>query len=191
MRMDERRERAGVSVVEASSAPRREAGLLVVDADAVTAGTVAAVLRHEGYHVDVATSLVEARARLAQRPYDVVLTDLWQADDADNVLMLAETPAPAATVVVLAGYASLESALRALRAGAYGYLVKPVDVDELRLTVARALERRGLERELAVRVRELASAHAKVQDFNARLRRQVDAATAELRRKIDELDNTN
>ncbi len=146
---------------------------------------------NEGYHVDTATSLVEAGVRLAERTYDVVLTDLWQNDDAKDVLMLAETPSPAATVVVLAGYASLESALRALRAGAYGYLVKPVDVDELRLTVARALERRGLERELAARVRELESAHAKVQHFNARLQQQVDAATAELRRKVEELDQAN
>lgn len=189
--MAERRERGGVSVAEAPSAAQRNARLLVVDADAVTAGTVAAVLRHEGYHVDVATSLADASARLRSTNYEVVLTELWQGDNAADVFTLASAPAPAATVVVLASYASLESALRALRAGAYGYLVKPVDVDELRLTVARALERRGLERELAARVRELETAHARVQNFNARLQRQVDAATAELRQKIAELDQAN
>jgi signal transduction histidine kinase len=189
--MGDRRERRGVSVIEAPTAARRKARLLVVDADEATAGTVAAVLRHEGYHVDVATSLAEAGARLNITGYDVVLTELWQGESAEDVLALAGRPAPAATVVVLSGYASLESALRALRAGAYGYLVKPVDVDELRLTVARALERRGLELELAARLQELESAHAKVQNFNMRLQHQVDAATAELRQKIVELDETN
>lgn len=189
--MGERRERGSVSVAEAPSAARRSARLLVVDADAVTAGTVAAVLRHEGHQVDVATSLTDASAKLRSTDYEVVLIELWQGDKSADVLTLASAPAPAATVVVLASYASLESALRALRAGAYGYLVKPVDVDELRLTVARALERRGLERELAARVRELESAHARVQNFNARLQRQVQAATAELRQKIEELDQAN
>jgi signal transduction histidine kinase len=189
--MGERREQGGTSAVAAPPASRRKARLLVVDADAATAGTVAAVLRHEGYRVDVAAAIPEAKAMLREGRHDVVLTDLYQGDDAEDILALAGSPAPAATVVVLAGYASLESALRALRAGAYGYLVKPVDVDELRLTVARALERRGLERELAARVRELESAHAKVQDFNARLQLQVDAATTELRAKVEELDEAN
>lgn len=189
--MGERQERRGVSVVEAPSAARRKARLLVVDADEATAGTIAAVLRHEGYTVDVAASLADATARLTAARYDVVLTGLWQGESAEDVLALAGTPAPAATVVVLSGYASLESALRALRAGAYGYLVKPVDVDELRLTVARALERRRLERELAARVRELESTHAKVQNFNSRLQHQVNTATAELRQKIAELDEAN
>ena len=189
--MGERRERGGVSVAEAPTAVRRKARLLVVDADEATAGTIAAVLRHEGYRVDVAASLAEAAARLDTARYDVVLADLWQGEHTEDVLTLAGTPTPAATVVVLASYASLESALHALRAGAYGYLVKPVDVDELRLTVARALERRGLERELAARVRELESAHARVQNFNTRLQQQVEAATVELRQKIEELDQAN
>ncbi|HEV8190764.1 MAG TPA: ATP-binding protein [Ktedonobacterales bacterium] len=189
--MGERRERSGVSVVEAPTAARRNARLLVIDADEATAGTIAAVLRHEGYMVDVAASLADATARRTTTRYDVVLTGLWQGEGAEDMLALAGAPAPAATVVVLSGFASLESALRALRAGAYGYLVKPVDVDELRLTVARALERRGLEHELAARVRELESAHAKVQNFNTRLKHQVDAATAELRQKIAELDEAN
>src|SRR6185312_4996077 len=98
---------------------------------------------------------------------------------------------PATTVVVLTGYATLESALQALRRGVYDYLVKPVDVDELRITLARALERRRLRQELATRVRELELAHAAARDFNARLQEQVDQATAELRRKVEELDAAN
>ncbi len=85
----------------------------------------------------------------------------------------------------------LESALRALRRGVYDYVVKPVDVDELRVTLARALERRRLQRDLAARVRELEAAHAAARDFNSRLQEQVEQATLELRRKVEELDEAN
>ena len=88
-------------------------------------------------------------------------------------------------------FTSFESALYALRAGAYDYLVKPVDVDELRARVHRGLEHRRLGQELAERVAELEEAHSRVHSFNAQLRQQVDEATAELRLKVEELDESN
>ena len=178
-----------------STAPKRMAEgarALVVDSDAATASTLGAVLRHDGWNVQVATDSAWALKALGEGLFDVLLTDLDANDpQGQAVVERAQETIPATTVVVLTGYATLESALRALRRGVYDYLVKPVDVDELRVTLARALERRRLQRELAARVRELEAAHAAARDFNARLQEQVERATAELRRKVEELDAAN
>src|SRR5207249_5254762 len=81
---------------------------------------------------------------------------------------------------MLTGYASLESAIQAIRAGAYDYLVKPSEVEELRSTVARGIERRRLGQELRQRVAELA-------DLNASLHQRIDEATAELKERYEQL----
>ncbi|HLZ22798.1 MAG TPA: hybrid sensor histidine kinase/response regulator [Ktedonobacterales bacterium] len=166
--------------------------ILVVDADESLARTVSAVLRHEGYAVTTVFTLSEAVALLRDSSFDLLLAELRPEDGAgENTLAHLRSLAPAALVIVLARFATFESALRALRAGAYDYLLKPVDVDELRLTVARGLEHRRLERELAARVRDLEAAHASERTFTARLQQQVDEATAELQRQVAALDGAN
>jgi signal transduction histidine kinase len=176
------------------AAERRDVGarLLVVNDDAGVRETLAAVLRANGHTVQTAGRLWEAAHLLRQAPCDLVLLDLHLNDaEGRDVLQEVRALAPNAAIIVLTGYATLESALHALRAGAHDYLVKPTDVEELRFTVARSLERQRLERELARRVEELEAAHAAVQDFNTRLRAQVEAATQELQRKVEALDATN
>src|ERR671924_421735 len=71
-------------------------------------------------------------------------------DDVDGVEILREVQrtSPETAAIMLTGYASLESAIAALRSGAYDYLMKPSDVEELRATVNRAIERRQLRRRL-------------------------------------------
>jgi signal transduction histidine kinase len=168
------------------------ARVLVVDNDAGTASTVGAVLRHDGWSVQVVSSGEQALQALAEGQYDLLLADLEESDPQKQaVLKQAQHAIPEITIVVMTGYATLESALRALRRGVYDYLVKPIDVDELRITLARALERRRLQRELAARVRDLEAAHAAARDFNSRLQEQVDNATAKLRQKVEELDEAN
>lgn len=168
------------------------ARILVVDADAGTASTLGAVLRHDGWTVRVASSGEEALKALADGHFDLLLADLDDNDPhGQDALKQAQLAAPAITIVVMTSYATLESALRALRRGVYDYLTKPIDVEELRITLARALERRQLQHELAARVRELEAAHTAARDFNTRLQEQVDRATAELRQKVDELDEVN
>ncbi len=168
------------------------ARILVVDADTSTASTLGAVLRHDGWTVQVASGGEEALNALAEGQFELLLADLDDNDPrSQETLRQAQLAVPAVTVVVMTGYATLESALRALRRGVYDYLTKPIDVEELRITLARALERRRLQHELAARVRELEVAHAAARDFNTRLQEQVDRATAELRQKVDELDEVN
>lgn len=168
------------------------ARILVVDADAGTASTLGAVLRHDGWSVQIASSGEEALKALAEGQYDLLLADLDDNDShGQEALAQAQRALPAITIVVMTSYATLESALRALRRGVYDYLTKPIDVEELRITLARALERRRLQHELAAHVRELEVAHAAARDFNTRLQEQVDHATAELRQKVEELDEAN
>jgi signal transduction histidine kinase len=92
---------------------------------------------------------------------------------------------------MLTGYASLESAIEALREGAYDYLVKPCHVDELKATVARGVERGQLARALRARIAELDEANSQLRTLSDELQARVDAATADLRGKVEELASAN
>lgn len=168
--------------------PVKKGCILVVDDEPGVLMTIQAILKMEGYDVQGATNGQDALSSLQDQPYDLILTDLRLGDD-DGLDILAELRkySPDTVAIVLTGYASLESAIQAMRQGAYDYLVKPTDVEELKLTVARALERQRLQRELAERVRELEVANQQIQRFNSDLRRQVNEATETLQRKVDEL----
>ncbi|HEY6201591.1 MAG TPA: ATP-binding protein [Candidatus Limnocylindria bacterium] len=123
--------------------------ILVVDDEQSVATTIKAILQLDGNEVTAVTSGKEALALLKEHEFDVVLTDL-RLDDLDGIEILRETQKlwPDTVSIMLTGYASLESAVTALRSGAYDYLIKPSDVDELRATVGRALERRRLRQRL-------------------------------------------
>src|SRR5258706_9079901 len=123
--------------------------VLVVDDEESVATTIEAILRLDGHEVTAVTSGAEAVRLLNERQYDVVLTDLRLADmDGVDVLKEVQRTSPDTAAIMLTGYASLESAVAALRSGAYDYLMKPSDVEELRATVNRAIERRELRRRL-------------------------------------------
>ena len=123
--------------------------ILVVDDEQSVATTIEAILRLDGHDVIAVTSGVAAVRLLNERQFDVVLTDLRLGDmDGIEVLREVQRTAPETAAIMLTGYASLESAIAALRSGAYDYLMKPSDVDELRATVNRAVERRQLRQRL-------------------------------------------
>jgi len=162
--------------------------LLIVDDEESVAITMQAILQLDGYDVEMTTRGDEAIRRIGQTTYDLVLTDL-RLDDLDGLQIVAEAHrrAPETIVIVLTGYASLESAVKALREGAYDYLLKPCDVEELRATVARGLERRRVGQQLEGRVIELESANETIGRMNAELEDRVAAATADLEERIAEL----
>ena len=155
--------------------------VLVVDDEESVVVTIKAILQLDGYDVATTTSGVEARAMVRDVEYDLVLTDLRLEDgDGLDVLKAVRESYPETVTIMLTGYASLESAIQALRAGAYDYLVKPSEVEELRATVARGVERRRLGQELRARVAELA-------ELNASLQRRIDEATADLKERNEQL----
>jgi two-component system, sensor histidine kinase and response regulator len=166
--------------------------LLVVDDEESVAITMGAILEMDGYNVSTETSGQAALQRLNSETYDLVLTDL-RLGDADGLMVVGEVCriAPDTVTIILTGYASLESAIKALREGAYDYLIKPCDVDELRATVARGLERRSLAMQLKARVGDLEQANQTIRLLNNDLQRRVDEATAELQQRMEDLARAN
>lgn len=164
------------------------ASILVVDDEPSVLDTITAILQREGYEVVAVSGAVDALGCFHDRPFDVVLTDL-RLEGASGLFVIGEMRRrwPHTTAVVLTGYASLQSAIDALREGAYDYLIKPCDVEELKATVARAVERGAMARQLRERLEDLDAANAKLQSFNDELQRRVAEATAELNEKIRDL----
>jgi signal transduction histidine kinase len=165
--------------------------VLVVDDEPSVLETMAAILSQEGYEVEAAGSAEDALEHLRKAPFDLVLTDL-RMQGASGLSVLAELRRnwPETLAIILTGYASLDSAIDALREGAYDYLIKPCPVEELKATIARALERRALARTLDERVAELEQANATIKQLNDELQQRVDEATAALRQKVGELEET-
>jgi signal transduction histidine kinase len=165
--------------------------ILVVDDEPGVLLTIQAILAQEGYAVDSAPNGKIALEKLRRKTYDLVLTDL-RLGDIDGLDVLAELRKlnTRTVAIVLTGYASLESAIQAMREGAYDYLVKPTDVDELKLRVARVFERHHLTDELARRVYELEQANATIDRMNDNLRHDIDEATAQLRTHVASLNAT-
>ena len=166
--------------------------LLVVDDEESVAVTMGAILEMDGYRVAISTTGADAVRKLHERQFDLVLTDL-RLDDSDGLTIINEVcrVQPETVSIVLTGYASLESAVKALREGAYDYLIKPCDVEELRATVARGIERRQLGVQLRERLTELEAANSTIHRMNQELQQRVDAATAELQQRMLELARAN
>src|SRR5256885_11117168 len=162
--------------------------LIVDDEESVTI-TMAAILEMDGYSVATALHGADALEKISGEEFDLVLTDLQLADfDGMDVLAAARRKSVETVGIVLTGYASLESAVKALREGAYDYMLKPADVEELRVTVARGLERRKLGQQLRARVADLEDANRTINELNESLQDRIAQATAELQARVRELD---
>jgi DNA-binding response OmpR family regulator len=122
---------------------------LVVDDEKGVRFFLEETLRRAGYEVVAATSGEEALERLRETPFDLAVVDLKLGGRIDGlrVLEAVRWRWPATAVVILTAHGSLDSALAAIREGVDGYLLKPVEPDEIRLVAQTALERRrGLAR---------------------------------------------
>jgi signal transduction histidine kinase len=159
--------------------------LLVVDDEESVALTVGEVLRQEGFEVTTASSGSEAVARLDESAYDLVLTDLHM-EGGDGISVLEEVKRRDSFIItiVLTGFASVESAIAALRHGAYDYLIKPCLIDDLKFTVRRGIEHRCLM--LAER-----EARMGLEQLNRELEERVTERTAELQRLNNDLEQAN
>lgn len=119
-----------------------DAYILVVDDEGAIRYSISKTLQRVGYQVQTAASGEEALEMIRQQPFDVVLTDI-RMPGLTGVELLAEIKkeAPDAVVILLTGYASLETAIESLRLGAHDYLVKPSSSQDIRQSVAQGLER--------------------------------------------------
>jgi two-component system response regulator HydG len=130
-----------VSPQEHPVLPRR-GHVLVVDDQRNMRATTALVLRAEGYQVSEAADGDEALRKLAATPVDLLLTDLkMEPMDGLTLLRKALEVSPQTQVVLMTAYGSIESAVQAMRLGAYDYVAKPFKDGELVHRVEQALER--------------------------------------------------
>jgi DNA-binding NtrC family response regulator len=125
-----------------------KASVLVVDDERIAARNLEHLLKKEGYDVCTAQSGAAALTLLEQRPFDVVLTDLrMEKVDGMQVLARCRTLHPDAEVILVTGYATTESAVQAMKDGAFYYIAKPFRLDEVRKVVAEAVAKIRLKRE--------------------------------------------
>jgi two-component system response regulator AtoC len=119
--------------------------ILVVDDDEITCNLLEEVLSKEGYVVHKALNGREAIEKGERRPYDVVLTDIRMLDvDGMEVLRAYRHRNPETIIIMMTAFGSIETAIRAMKEGAYDYVSKPFKLDEIKLTIQRALEQRRL-----------------------------------------------
>ncbi|MFZ5766675.1 MAG: sigma-54-dependent transcriptional regulator [Thermodesulfobacteriota bacterium] len=122
--------------------------LLVVDDEEVALTNLVYVLKKEGYDVTGCTKGADALRLLAKNHYDLVITDLrMEKVDGMEVLNRAREASPDIEVIMITGYATVDSAIEAMKAGAFHYIAKPYKLDEVRKVVREALEKTGLKRE--------------------------------------------
>ncbi len=124
------------------------ASILVVDDEASIREFLEILLKRAGHAVRFAKDAVDAVARLKDDSVDLVLTDLrLPVGSGMDVLGWVAKNAPSTQVVMMTAFATTETAVEAMKMGAYDYIIKPFKVDELTVLLDRALERRHLQAE--------------------------------------------
>ncbi|MBU2642984.1 MAG: sigma-54 dependent transcriptional regulator [Gammaproteobacteria bacterium] len=132
------------------------ARLLIVDDEDIALSNLQHVMEKEGYQVTAVRSGAAAVALLEKYEFDVVLTDLrMEGVDGMDVLKASRERQPGAEVIFITGFATAESAVQALKHGAFYYIAKPFRLDEVRKVVAEALAKVSLRRENADLRREV------------------------------------
>ncbi|MFO7802871.1 MAG: sigma-54 dependent transcriptional regulator [Desulfovermiculus sp.] len=132
--------------------------ILVVDDDAGHRITLKTVLKSWEYQVSEAEDGQSAVTQVQNAAFDLILMDVRMAVmDGIEALQKIKTYNPSIPVIIMTAYSSVESAVEAMKSGAYDYLTKPLDFDELQMTIDRALEHTQLRQEneeLKVRVKD-------------------------------------
>ncbi len=123
----------------------REKSILVIDDDRIILDSLCEFLSLEGFRADGAETLKSALAMLEKEDYALVLTDVNLPDgDGLELLDIIGKDYPQTVAIVITGYGTIESAVKAIKQGAYDYLTKPIIDDELRLAVERAIRQQSL-----------------------------------------------
>ena len=122
--------------------------ILIVDDESVVRESLTHWFTEEGYEVEGSASANEALTKLAAREYDLAIADIRMPGmDGLELLEKIRREQLDTEVIVMTGYASVETAVRALKAGAFDYITKPFDPDDLSAVVRNALDKNKLKRE--------------------------------------------
>jgi CheY-like chemotaxis protein len=124
-----------------------EVRLLVIDDDPAIGRLIQAAFEGRDFRIDVVSDPAAVHAQLAQHPYHVIVLDyVLPGLESAQVMQMVRDLQTDASVIVITAYPSMDSALHCLRAHTYDYLTKPFQVEQLKRSVLRSLETRGLLR---------------------------------------------
>jgi CheY-like chemotaxis protein/nitrogen-specific signal transduction histidine kinase len=161
---------------------REQPSILLIEDEPCLRHNLEVLLTGEGYRVSSAEDGAEGIQKLQEEPFDLVITDVVMPEvDGFQVMEYLKDYCPDAAVVAMTAYVSTESAIEALRRGAYDYLAKPFDIDLMQVVIKRALEKARmqkafrhymgkLERRVEERTHKLAEANTQLRKSMAELR---------------------
>ena len=133
--------------------------LLIIDDEENMRHMLSAMLGKSGYQVDTASDGVEALKIIDQTLYDFILCDIKMPNmDGMQFLKAAQDKILSSTVIMMSAYGSIDTAIEAMKMGAYDYISKPFKSDEVHLTLKKAEERENLKKEnrwLKERIRKI------------------------------------
>lgn len=128
--------------------PACKFNLLVVDDEASIRESLAGWLEKDGYKVDTAASGAEALQKMAEKYYDIALIDVKMPEmDGLTLLKKLKEAGYETAVIIMTAYGAIEDAVTAMKLGAYDYLLKPFDLEEISLTINKLVEMQSLARE--------------------------------------------
>lgn len=129
-------------------ADRHKTTVLIVDDDASHRTILQALIKGWGYGAEMAEDGAKAVELAKKKPFDLILMDVrMSAVNGIEALKAIKAYNPSIPILIMTAYSNVESAVEAIKAGAYDYLTKPLDFDVLRLTMERALEHVSLKAE--------------------------------------------
>ncbi|HOK94798.1 MAG TPA: sigma-54 dependent transcriptional regulator [Anaerohalosphaeraceae bacterium] len=122
-----------------------KASILIADDDAIITNSLCEFLTMEGYQTAGVGTVAQARQKLKEQPFALVITDVNLPDgDGFDILDIVRANYPQTVVLLITGYGTIESAVEAIKKGAYDYLTKPIVDDDLLLAVERAIRQQSL-----------------------------------------------
>ncbi len=124
--------------------------ILIVDDERDIRELISDILRDEGYSTRLAQNSDEAMAAVAAEPPMLMILDLWLKDsqmDGIGILMAVKRDYPGVPVVIISGHGNIEIAVAAIKKGAYDFIEKPFNIDQLLVVIGRAMETSRLRRE--------------------------------------------
>ncbi len=131
--------------------------ILVVDDEEIVRDSLVDWLREDGYDVEAAESGFQALDMIREKPWDIALVDLKMPKmDGLELLEEAKKIAPEIQVIIITAYATVHTAVQAIKTGAYDYLIKPFDPEEISLLIKRLIESQMLVKEVSHLRKELA-----------------------------------
>ncbi len=130
------------------TATTAKARILVVDDDRIILDSLGEFLRLEGYEIQIATSFDGAVQVIDRQPVDLIISDVnMPGGNGFELLYVVRRKSPETAVIMMTAYGTIESAVEAMRMGAYDYLTKPIIDEELNVCVERALSQQAIVRE--------------------------------------------